>query len=191
MDIWTSKKWGLQRIDAMASAICLVASLVVFFAVLYPLIRQHSFLADQRDKLTGHHDECSDLSVSMRTLGSQLAVVQEEIAENMIRLGSSDQTNRRLAALTSLFTDCSLVVDDIQAGTVSAGYIWDLVPINVTARGEYIQFIAVLHKIRQRFADTSVIRFRLKGDPARPEGSEEFRFQLLWHTAPKTNAIQN
>lgn len=191
MDIWTSKKRTLQRIDAMASVICLVASLVVFFTVLYPLIRQHSFLADQRNKLTAHLDECSALSVSMRTLGNQLATVQEELGESMIRLGSSDQTNRRLAALTSLFNDCSLAVDDIQAGTISAGHTWDSVPISIAGRGEYTQFIAVLHRIRQRFADMSVIRFRLEGDPARAEGSKEFRFQLLWHTAPKTNAIQN
>ena len=175
----------------MASAVCLVASLSVFFSVLYPLIRQHSFLADQRNKLTVYLDNCSELSVSMRTLGNRLARVQEELAGSVIRLESFDQTNRRLAALTSLFNDYSLAIDDIQAGTLLAGHTWDLIPITIAGRGEYTQLIAVLHRIRERFTDMSVVRFRLKGDPTRAKGSEEFRFQLLWHTVPKTDVVQN
>ncbi len=191
LDIWTSKKRALLQIDATASAVCLVTSLAVFFVVLYPLIRQNSLLADQRNKLAANRDESSRLSASMGMLSNQLAAVQKELDASMIRLGSSDRTNQRLAGLTSLFTDCSLAVDDIQAGTIFAGDTCDLVPISITGRGQYTQCVVALQKLRQRFADMSVARIILKGDPARAEGTERYRFQLLWHTAFKANAVQN
>lgn len=191
MDLWTGKKRALLQIDAIGTVICLVASLAVFFAVLNPLIKQRSFLADQRDKLAARRDESSSLSASMRTLGNQLATAQQDLAESKIRLGSSDRTNQRLAALTALFYDCSLAVDDIQAGNISAGHTWDLVPIGIAGRGEYTQCVALLHELRQRFADMSVARFRLEGDPVKSEGPGGFRFQLLWHTAPEAKAVRN
>ncbi len=185
------KKRALLQIDVIGVLVCLVASLAVFFAVLGPLIKQRSFLANQRDKLTARRDESSSLSASMRTLGNQLATAEQELAQSKIRLGSSDRTNQHLAALTALFSDCSLAVDDIQAQKASVGHTWDLVPIDIAGRGEYTQCVAALHKLRQRFANMSVARFRLQGDPARSKGLEAFKFQLLWHTAPKANAVRN
>ena len=191
MNLWIGKKRALLQIDAIGAVVCLVASLAVFFAVLGPLIKQRSFLANQRDKLAARRDESSCLGASMRTLGNQLATVEQELTRSETRLGSSDRTNQRLAALTALFYDCSLAVDDIQAGKIAAGHIWDLVPINIAGRGKYVQCVTALGRLRQRFADMSVARFRLQGDPARSEEPEAFRFQLLWHTAPQAKAVRN
>ena len=185
------KKRALLQIDAIGAVVCLVGSLAVFFAVLGPLIKQRSFLANQRDELAARRDESSGLGASMRMLGNQLATVERELAQSKIRLGSSDRANQRLAALTELFYDCSLAVDDIQAQKTSAGPTWDLVPIGIAGRGEYMQCVAALGRLRQRFADMSVARFRLTGDPARSEEPEAFRFQLLWHTAPQAKAVRN
>lgn len=191
VDLWASKKRTLQQIDAIGTVICLVASLAVYFAVLNPLIKQRSFLADQRNKLAVQRDESSRLSASMLTLDNQLAVAQEELADGKIRLESSDRTNQRLAALTALFTDFSLAVDNIQASTISTGPTWDLVPISIAGRGEYTQCVAFLHKLRQTFADMTVVRLRLEGDPAKSDKSGGFRFQLLWHTTPKAQMAKN
>jgi Tfp pilus assembly protein PilO len=186
MDLWTPKQRALRQIDAIGAVICLVASSAVYFAVLNPIIIRRSFLADQRDELAVRSDESSRLSASMVTLGEQLAVIQEEFAKSKIRLESSDRTNQRLAALTALFTDCSLVVDDIQAGKRSAGPMWDVVPISIVGRGKYTQCIAFLHRLSQTFADMSVARLRLEGHPAKSDEPGGFRVQLFWHTKPTT-----
>ena len=191
MKFWTGKKSALRQIDAIGVTTCLVASFAVYFTVLNPLIQHRSFLADQRDTLATQNEESSRLSASMLKLDNQLTAVQEEFAQNEIRLESSDRTNQRLAALTALFTDCSLVVDDIQVGKISNGPMWDLVPISIAGRGEYTQCIAFLYKLRRASADMSVARFRLEGDPAKPDESGRFRFQLLWHTAPRTQIAGN
>lgn len=183
-----TKRASLQ-IDAAGVFVCLVASLVVFFAVLGPLIKQRSFLANQRDKLAARRNESSGLGASMRRLGKQLATAEQELAQSKTRLGSSEQANQRLAELTALFYDCSLAVDDIQAGKTAARDVWDLVPIRIAGSGEYAQCVAALTRLRQRFADMSVARFRLAGNPARSEEPEAFRFQLLWHTAPQAGAF--
>ncbi|MFC1635702.1 hypothetical protein ACFL5Z_12750 [Planctomycetota bacterium] len=189
--LWTGKKRALRQIDAIGAAICLVTSGAVYFAVLNPISKQRSFLAGQRDELAARRDESSRLSTSMLGLNNQLAEVQGELGNNAIRLESSDRINQRLAALTALFTDCSLAVDDIQAGKISAGPMWDLVPFNISGRGKYTQCIAFLHKLRRTFADMSVARFRLEGNPAKFDESGRFRFQLIWHTMPKAQMAGN
>ena len=191
MDFWTGKKRAFWQIDVTGFSICLIASLAVYFVVLNPLIKQRSFLADQRDELADRRDEFSRLSASMLTLNNQLAEVQEGLGNKKIRLESSDQTNQRLAALTALFTNYSLAVDYIRAGKISAGPMWDLVPIRIAGRGEYTNCMAFLNKLRERFADMSVARFRLEGAPAKSDGTERFHFQLLWHTIPKAQMAGN
>ena len=188
---WTGKKRALWQIDAIGAALCLVASLAVYFTVLHPIFKQRSFLAGQRDELAVRREESSGLSASMLTLDNQLTAVKKELAESNIRLKSSDRTNQRLAALTALFTDCSLAVDDIQAGKISNSLMWDLVPISIAGRGEYSQCIAFLHQLRRTFADMSVARFRLEGNPAKSDESGRFRFQFIWYTTPEGSMAGN
>ena len=191
MNLRIGKNRALLQIDAIGAFVCLVASLGMYFAVLGPLIKQRSFLASQRDTLDTLRNESSGLGASMRTLSDQLASAEQQLAQGKVRLGSSDRSNQRLAELTSLFYDCSLAVDDIQAGRTTAGHSWDLVPIRIAGSGEYAQCVTVLGRLRQRFGDMSVARLRLAGDPARSGEPETFTFQLLWHTAPQTRAFGN
>jgi Tfp pilus assembly protein PilO len=189
VNLWTGKGRALRQIDAIGAVICLAASLAVYFTALNPLIKQRSFLADQRNELMIQHDESLRLSALTLTLGNQLAEAQKEFAQHEIRLESSDRTNQRLAALTSLFTDYSLAVDDIQAGKISAGPTWDLVPISITGRGQYAKCTALLDTLRQTFVDMNMARLRLEGNPVQSEELSRFRFQFLWHTTPKAQAV--
>ena len=77
----TGKKRSLLHIDATGACICLVASSAVFFAVLYPLIKQQSLRSDQRDKLAVRREESLSLSVSMRAMDSQLTTVEQELVD--------------------------------------------------------------------------------------------------------------
>jgi len=182
---------SLHQIDVIGTAICLVASVVVYFTVLNPIIKQRSFLSEKRNELVVQHDEFSRLSALSLTLGNQLAAIQEESTDNEIRLESSDRTNHRLAALTELFTDYSLTVDDIHAGKISAGPTWNLIPINISGRGQYLKCIVLLDTLRRTFADMNMARFRLEGNPVNFDESNRFRFHLLWHTRPQAQTVKN
>jgi hypothetical protein len=184
--LWAGNNKTLRHIDAIGIAICLAASFAVYFFVLNPLVKQRAFLAEQRDELTAQQGESSRLSALMLSLANQLTATEQDLSNNEIRLESSDRTNQRLAALTTLFTDCSLAVDDIQAGNTSTGPMWNLVPITITGRGQYSRCIVFLHKLRQTFADMSIDQLSLDGNPVASEEPGRFRFQLLWHTTSKT-----
>lgn len=186
MKFWAGNNKALRHIDATGVVICLAASLAVYFFVLNPLLRQRSFLAGQRDELTVQNEASSRLSALTLSLSDQLTATQEDLSNNEIRLESPERTNQRLAALTALFTDCVLAVDDIQAGKIAAGPMWDLAPITITGRGTYSQCIIFLQKLRQTFADMSMDRLKLEGNPVASEEPGRFRFQLLWHTTSRT-----
>ncbi|MBN2316798.1 MAG: hypothetical protein JXM79_22915 [Sedimentisphaerales bacterium] len=191
MKLWIDNNKALRHIDAIGVVICLAASLAVYFFVLNPLVKQRSFLAEKRDEFTVQRGESSRLSSLMLSLGNQLTAAQEDLSNNKIRLESSDRTNQRLAALTVLFTECSLAVDDIQAGKISAGPMWDLVPITLTGRGHYSHCIVFLQKLRQTFADMSMDRLRLESNPVTSEEPGRFRFELLWHTTPEARTARD
>lgn len=188
---WAGNNKILRQIDAIGVAVCLAATLTIYLFVLNPLVKQRAFLAGKRNELTVQKSESSRLSSSMLSLANQLTEAREDLSNNDIRLESSGRTNQRLAALTSLFTDCSLDVDDIQAGNISTGPMWDLVPINITGRGKYSQCIVFLHKLRQTFADISMDQLSLEGNPVASEEPGRFSFQLLWHTTPQARTIGN
>jgi len=186
VDLWIGKKQALIQSPmyiGIGTVICLLASFVIYFAALKPLFEQRFFLDKQHQKLTIQREESLSLGVSMRTLDNQLAVVQEKLVKNEIKLESSDRINQRIAELTSLFNDCALEVDDIQTGKISIGPKFDLVSISIAGRGGYKQCVALLHKLHQTFADISVAKFELAGDPAKTGRPGTFSFQLFWHTA--------
>ena len=184
MTFWPVKKVTLRQVDAIGAVLCLVASLAVYCAVLNPIIEQRAFLADQRETLESQRDESSRLSASMLALSDQLSAAQEELAQSSVRLESSDRMNQRLAVLTALFTECSLDVDDIQAGKISTGSAWNVVPIAITGGGHYAQCVMLLDRLQQTFVDMSVTRFRLARDPAQFEHPGSFSIQIIWYTAP-------
>jgi Tfp pilus assembly protein PilO len=189
VNLWTGKKRTLLQIDIAAVLICVAVSLVAYFTELKPLFERRFFLVSQRLNLAAQREESSRLGVSMRTLDNQLTVVREKLAQDEIKLESSERINQRIAELTALFNDSALEVDDIQTGRISIGSKCDLVPISISGRGGYKQYAAFLDKLHRTFADISVARFELQGNPEKPEsagGGGMFGIQLFWHTAHKS-----
>lgn len=191
MHLSVGKKLALWQIDAAGILVCFAVSLVAYLVGIRPLIEQRSLLAGQHREVMTQRQESSNLEALMLGLRKHLAVVQEELAQSEIKLESADQINRRIAKLTTLFGDCVLEVDDVQTGKILTGTQCDLVPVNIAGRGVYKQCVAFLHKLHQTFADISVARFELGGNPAKPEQPGTFRFQLFWHAAPKARMAEN
>ena len=191
MSFWSGKKRIRIQIDATGIVICLLASFVVYFTALKPLYKQRNLYASQHQKLLTQQDESLSLGLSMRTLDYRLVAIQKEFAENEIKLKSPDQTNQRIADLTTLSTECALGVDDIKTGKICNGPKCDLMPISIAGRGGYKECLVFLYQLNKNFADINVVKFELAGDPAMTERPGTFNFQLIWYTAPTDQIAQN
>jgi len=192
------KKRPLWPIDAAGVVVCVAASLGVYFFVLHPLIQQRSFLESCRGELAIQSEMSSKLKASMSRLRNHLGAVQKELGRSRIKLEEDSHINRRIAQINAFLNDCELHVDQVQIGpaheqrnrvttdgSLNGGGCatrqkCKLVPLTVTGRGGYKQCVAFLHKLYQAFPDISVAGFELRGNPASPEQSGTFRFELFW-----------
>lgn len=187
MGIAMPKKFDLIRIDAVGFGVCALVSLAVHLAWVHPFLEQRALQIKQRSALAAQRQEGSRLSESLAAARGQLEVIAEELARSRFDIDSVDHINKRIAALTTFFSDCQLSVDNVQAGDPHNGQPYLVVPISVTGTGTCRQCTRFLHRFAREFADMSVAAIALTGSPAKVGGQESFQLELLWHAAPVAN----
>jgi Tfp pilus assembly protein PilO len=185
------KKRALLQIDAAGVIICIAASLGMYFAVLGPFIHQMPVLDGLVQQLSIQNEECSKLKASVLTLKNQLSRVKEELSQSENRLEEASQINQRIANITTFLTDEELQVDQIQIGAILTGVKCDLVPIVISGCGRYRQCVAFLAQLHRTFPDVILARFELRGNPASPDKTPTFRFELFWVVETKDGAQEH
>ncbi len=184
MHLLAFRHHSLLRIDAVGSAVCVLASLVWYLTTGGPLLEQRSVTAGLRHELQTQQEKNSALQAAIATVKERLTSVQQELAVGTVQLDSAAHINRRIAGLTGFLSDCELQVDNVQTDRIASGRQYDLVPITIVGRGACLQYVRFLHGLSTTFPDMSVIRVELTGNPAQPSESENFRLQLFWYAAP-------
>jgi hypothetical protein len=121
-------------------------------------------------------------------LESQLAAAREELAEAQIRLQPSSRTNARVAALAALLGNHGLEIDDVHIGQKLPSTRCTVVPIGIAGRGEYGRSVTLLNELIRTFADTSLAKLELVGNPATGDQMAKLRLELLWYTSPELQA---
>jgi len=188
MEHTTNLRWVSWVVDAMGVGICLVASIAAYVFGIAPMLEQKASLASQRQELRAQRQRCAEAEGAAKHLESQLAAAQEQLAEGRIRLKPSSGTNQRVAALTALLDDHDLEIDDVQIGEVLASTRCTVVPISIAGRGDYKKSVTLLNEFIRTFADTSLAKLELVGNPAASGQAAKLRLEMLWYTSPELQA---
>lgn len=175
---------SLLRIDAVGTAVCVLASLVWYLTTGGPLLEQRCVTAGLHHELQTQQEKNSALQAAIATVKERLTSVQQELAVGTVQLDSAAHINRRIAGLTGFLSACELQVDNVQTDRIASGRQYDLVPITIVGRGACLQYVRFLHGLSTTFPDMSVVRVELAGNPAQSSESENFRLELFWYAAP-------
>ncbi len=175
---------SLLRIDAVGTAVCVLASLIGYLTTGEPLLEQRSATAGLHRELQTQQERNAALRAAIATVKERLTLVRQELAAGRVRLDSATHINTRIAGLTGYLSDCELQVDDVQTDRVASGPQYELVPITIVGRGACRQCVRFLHGLCTTFPDMSVMRVELSGNPAQPSEPETFRLALFWYAAP-------
>ena len=95
---------SLLRIDAVGTAVCVLASLVWYLMAGGPLLEQRSVTAGLRHELHTRQEKNSDLQAAVATVKERLTSVQQELAAGTVQLDSATHINRRIAVSFRLQT---------------------------------------------------------------------------------------
>ncbi len=186
-----AKRWSCWRSDAAGILFCIGISLVAYLAVLRPLMRQRTAVAQQWDELEVQRRKASQLEAVDSAHKKHLAAVRQSLTESGIILRPAGYINRQIAALTKLSNNCGLTVDDIQVGKIHRGTRYNIVPISLSGRGDYKKCAAFLRELSEAFPDTGAACFEMSGTPKQPDQDGQFRFDLFWYAAPRVGSPRN
>lgn len=174
----------LWFIDLAGLLVGLVVTIAAHRLMFQPLFAQRSASRETAQQLQRQNEQADTMNTSLLTLKQRTIVAREELAVSDVHLESADLINQQIANLTGLLTDCQLTLNDIQTGRIIMGRRCDLVPIRVSGKGGYDQFMFFLHKLRMDLPDISVAGLDMHGTPERPGETGSFVFDLFWFAAP-------
>lgn len=187
MEHTTNLRWVARSVDAIGVGICLVASIAAYAFGIAPMLEQRESSASLRQELRVQRQRCAEAEGAAKDLESQLAAA-EQLAEGRIRLKPSSGTNQRIAALTALLDNHDLEIDDVQIGAALVSTRCTVVPISIAGRGDYKRSVTLLNEFIRTFADTSLAKLELVGNPAASGQAAKLRLEMLWYTSPELQA---
>ena len=181
IDESTRARW---TIDAMGAGLCLAATVAFYFFGLGPMLNARHDADTYQSKVAAERASAADLSQALARDHKMLRGAQRELAESPLQLAPASDVNARIARVADLAKSCGLKLDVVLPGLPAKGKRFETVPIHLAGTGNYRTCVAMLHKLRQKFPDTTVTSLDLSSDPADPKSLARFSIDLLWHAAP-------
>ena len=172
-------------IDVAGAGVCLAASAAFYFFGLGPMLSQRKDAENHEAKVAAQRATAADLSRNLASDYGLLRDTQRELAESPLQLAPASNVNARIAMVADLAKACGLKLDIVLPGLPAKGKRFETVPIHLTGTGNYRTCVTMLHRLRQKFPDTTVTSLNLSSDPADPKAVARFSIDLLWHAAPE------
>ncbi len=155
-----------------------------------PVIRTQLDQASLRAELLGYQDRLTELDRAERVLENKRHRIEQDLADDRLSLQGIGHLNRRLALIVDSAVASDIVLNETRSGTITAGQMYQTVPISLTGTGSYPGFAAYLRRLHERLPDTCVVSFELSGRPGREDTPGRFRYDLLWYAAPTVAGAQ-
>lgn len=178
------ERMTLWQIDAVGAAACVLLGALWYVAGVGPLAQARAEHREMSKTLAQKQEEAEKLASDEREFARALAKVNAEMESATIRLLPADQINSRLGALTGLAQQVGLTLNEIKPGTPGPAAQFTPVPIRITGTGSFGGVAAFLHQLRERFPDTGVARFDLRGDPEGIDRPAAYSVDMVWYAAP-------
>ena len=180
--VWT--RWEFRRIDAAGVALCAVGALLFYWASLRPVLHQRGSFAAQENYLNEQRRKIGEFGERVAAIRARFDEVNAALSENPIQLEQTDRVNNRIARLTDMGVASGLKIDEVWSGKITYGPQRASVPIHLSGGGTYRAWTAFMHQLRERFPDTAVDSFELKGNPGAQAAPAQFQISLIWWAAP-------
>jgi Tfp pilus assembly protein PilO len=147
-----------------------------------PAMARAARTAADRTELAERRKKAGELSAAATVARAELVTTRDALAALPLKLEPAAAVNQRLARLTDLAGEANLSVAEVRPGTLTEGRDFDSVPIAIAGSGTYPACAQFLHRLHDRFPDTSVRSFRAGQGEG---GSASFSIDLVWHTSRK------
>jgi len=170
-------------VDAAAVAICLATTVLAYLIAVSPCLEQRHLSQMKQQEFSSKKGQLAEIRGSVNELKTRLHTLSERLAETNIELASPDMVNSKVAVLTALLTDCSLEVDDVNIGQVTSGKHCEIVPIQISGRGDYVQCAQFLHNLSGGLPDIHLSSLNLRRNPSGLKAQHKFTFDLIWYTS--------
>ena len=177
-------------IHAIGGGCCLALTVAGHLLVARPVIRTQLEQASLRAELLDQQQKLAELDRTERVLQNTRHRIEQELAHDRLSLQGTGHLNRRLALIVDSAVASDIILNETRTGTITAGQIYQTVPISLTGTGSYPGFAAYLRRLHERLPDTCVVSFELSGNSGRQESPSRFRFDLLWYAAPAVAQVQ-
>ena len=186
----TTSKSRYGYIHAIGGGCCLALTVAGYLLVARPVIQMQIEQASLRAELLGHQQKLAELDRAERVLKQKRHRIEQELAHDRLSLQGVGHLNRRLALIVDSAVASDIVLDETRSGTITAGQMYQTVPISLTGTGNYPGFAAYLRRLHERLPDTCVVSFSLSGSPGSEDAPSRFRYDLLWYAAPAVAGAQ-
>lgn len=171
-------------IDATGVGMCLLLTVAFYFIGLSPLLDRRHDAETHEAKVAAQRATAADLSMALAKYYGVFRDAERELADSPLQLAPASDVNTRIAQMADLARNCGLKLDVILPGLPSKGTRFETVPIHLTGTGNYRTCVAMLHRLKEKFPDTTVTSLNLSADPANAKAGARFSVDLLWHAAP-------
>ena len=181
-----------RTIDAIALAILLVIGIATYAVGIHPALDRKAAAEFEAAMLVAERAAAESAAAEV----AAALKLRDEIAarqRTQIALEPASQINARIAELTNLASEQSISIRQLAPGNpkAEAGKPFTAVPIRVQGAGTFMDCIAFLQQLGERYRDISVPGIGLtisqpasEKEPARLD----MALDLVWHAAPDDSA---
>ncbi len=180
----TDDRNPLRRIDAAGVGVALLLTGAAYLFGVEPILAREAELRERQSEVRAARESAEAADRSLATLRNQVALAEQTVAENPLRLKPLGHLNTRLGAIALAATRHGLRVDQIEPGRPTPSTHYATVPIRVAGRSTYGGATRFLHELRTRMPDVAVANVDLAGDPRNRRSEAKFTISLMWHAAP-------
>ncbi|MHC5002486.1 MAG: hypothetical protein ACYTJ0_05125 [Planctomycetota bacterium] len=185
----SSENLTVWQMNLMGAAACAAMAFAAYLFVVQPVAEQQTSLQNIRAQWDAQRRRSNELGHERRMLIQELQAAQDKLELGDVKLHSIDRLNTRVADLTGLAADCSLVLHKTSSGLTISGGLYDMVSIHLAGSGDFGSAARFLHGLRDRMPDTGVVGLRLSGNPRDTNMPVSYEFDLVWYTAPSVAAV--
>lgn len=173
-----------RKVAGVSLAVCLGVSVAGYFIGIAPALAGLVERRSQERELAVRRQRVTDLQAELLDHRKRLILARKELADLPLRLEPPSAVNRRISLLTEVAGEAKVTLNEIQPLAAVDGQHYQTVPIRVAGAGGYPQCAAFLHKLRERFPDTTIRSFDLQNpNPSADSMAATFRMELAWHTS--------
>lgn len=177
--------WKCWPVFAAGAGVCAAITLVVWFTVLSPALRQRDARIAKSNELVARRHKAGEVAGSLSAVRKKTETVESALQQTAMRLEPATLVNDRLARLTELANECGLSVDEVQPGQTTDGPHYQSVALKLAGSGNYPACARFLHRLHDTFPDTGVRGMDTSNNSPNPVVPVvSFRLDLVWHAAP-------